>query len=260
MTNKVVFITGASSGIGRTTALAFVRAGFHVTGTARRIERLHELQTEIENLTAPHGQFLAVQGNVTHAEDMLNAVQQTVDKFGRLDILVANAGVGHRGAIADSEWEDMQTLLRTNMDGVLHSIRACVPAMRQSNGGHIMIVSSVAAKIYSPYAAIYAASKAFVSSIAGSLRLELEKDNIKVTDFLVGRTTTEFDEKRLGMGSRAGGGLPTMDVEQVAQAIVGAVDSNRQRVILRLFDRLIVWGGTFAPWLIGRLARNQYKD
>jgi len=143
---------------------------------------------------------------------------------------------------------------------VLHSIRACVPAMRQSGGGHIMIISSVAAEIYSPYAAIYAASKAFVSSLAGSLRLELEKDQIKVTDFLIGRTKTEFDEKRLGAGSRAGGGLPTMDVEQVAQAILKAVRSNRKRVILRWFDRLIVWGGMFAPWLIGRLARKQYKD
>lgn len=257
---RVVLITGASSGIGRSCAIAFARAGFHVTGTARRIDRLHSLATDIDNLLDPHGEFLAIQGDVTNADDLQQAVEQTMDKFGRLDILVANAGVGHRGAIADSEWDDMQTLLRTNIDGVLHSIRACVPAMRDSGGGHIMIVSSVAAKIYSPYAAIYAASKAFVSSIAGSLRLELERDQIKVTDFLVGRTVTEFDEKRLGAGSRAGGGLPTMDVEQVAVAIVKAANSNQQRVILRWFDRLIVWGGTFAPWLMGRLARNQYKD
>ena len=260
MIQKVVLITGASSGIGRATTLACVRAGFHVTGTARRLDRLQSVQDDINALSAPHGDFLAVQGDVTQAESMQNAVQHTIEKFGRLDVLVANAGVGHRGAIVDSDWDDMQTLLRTNIDGVLHSIRASVPAMRQSGGGHIMIISSVAATMYSPYAAIYGASKAFVSSIAGSLRLELETDHIKVTDFLVGRTATEFDENRLGAGKRSGGGIPTMDVEQVAEAIVKAVDRNQKRVILRFFDRLIVWGGLFTPWLIARLAKKQYKD
>jgi len=259
MTQKVVFITGASSGIGRATTLAFVRAGYHVTGTARRIERLQELQDEISALPSPHGDFLPAQSDVTQPDMLNDAVEQTLEKFGRLDILVANAGVGHRGAIVDSEWDDMQTLLRTNIDGVLHSIRACVPAMRQSGNGHIMIISSVAANISSPYAAIYAASKAFVSSIAGSLRLELEEDNIKVTDFLVGRTATEFDENRLGIGKRSGGGLPTMDVEQVAEGIVNTAETNKKRVILRLFDRLIVWGGTFVPGILARLAKRQYK-
>ncbi len=259
MTDKVVFITGASSGIGRATTLLFIRAGYNVTGTARRIERLQTLKNEVEALPSPHGTFLPAQGDVTQPDTLSDAVQHTLDTFGRLDILVANAGVGHRGAIVDSEWDDMQTLLRTNIDGVLHSIRACVPAMRQSGSGHIMIVSSVAANISSPYAAIYAASKAFVSSITGSVRLELEADNIKVTDFLVGRTETEFDSNRLGSGKRSGGGLPTMDVDQVAQAIVNTTTTNRKRVILRLFDRLIVWGGIFTPWLLARLAKRQYK-
>jgi len=259
MTEKVVFITGGSSGIGRATTLAFVRAGYHVTGTARRIERLKSLQDEVNALPAPHGNFLPAQGDVTQPETLEQAVSQTIDTFGRLDILVANAGVGHRGAIVDSEWDDIQTLLRTNIDGVLHSVRACVPAMRQHNSGHIMIISSVVANVSSPYAATYAASKAFVSNLTGSLRLELDADNIKVTDFLVGRTETEFNTNRLGEGKRTGGGIPTMDVEQVAQAIVNTANTNKNRVILRMFDRLIVWGGTFVPGIMARLAKRQYK-
>lgn len=259
MTQKVVFITGASSGIGRATALAFIRAGYNVTGTARRIEKLQALQDEVAGLASPRGEFLPAQSDVTQPDTLTDAVQKTLDTFGSLDILVANAGVGHRGAIVDSDWDDMQTLLRTNIDGVLHSIRACVPAMRKNGSGHIMIVSSVTANVSSPYAAIYAASKSFVSSIAGSLRFELEADNIKVTDFLVGRTKTEFDSNRLGAGKRSGGGLPTMDVEQVAQAIVNTAGTNKKRVILRLFDRLIVWGGIVAPGFLARLASRQYK-
>jgi short-subunit dehydrogenase len=256
---QVVFITGASSGIGRATALAFAKAGYHVAGTARRTERLEALRDDIASLPDA-GDFLPVTGDVTDAASMQAAVTETLDTFGRLDVLVANAGVGQRGALVDSDWSDLQTLLRTNIDGVLHSIRACVPAMRQNkNGGHILTISSVAANLTSPYAASYAASKAFVSSIANSLRLELEDDDIHVTDVLVGRTQTEFNEKRLGEGARRASSIPTMSPAQVAQALVKAVQKPRQTIILRWFDRLIVLANKFFPGIMGRLARRQYK-
>lgn len=256
---KVVFITGASSGIGRATTLAFVKAGYQVAGTARREDKLQALQDEINNLSTPHGEFLPLTGDVTDASSMQSATARTIEVFGRLDILVANAGVGHRGTVVDSDWDGLETLLRTNIDGVLHSIRACVPHMRKTGGGHIMTISSVTFNLVSPYAATYAASKAFVSSMANSIRVELEPDNIKLTDFLVGRTQTEFNEKRLGEGARSGGGLPTMTPEDVAEAIVKAVKSPKNTVILRFFDRLIVWGNRLVPSIIGALAKRQYK-
>ena len=257
--DKVVFITGASSGIGRATALAFVKAGYQVAGTARRKEKLQSLQDDINNLPTPHGEFLPLVGNVTDAQSMQSATARTVEVFGRLDILVANAGVGHRGALVDSDWDGLEILLRTNMDGVLHSIRACVPYMRKTGSGHIMTISSVAYNLISPYAASYAASKAFVSSIANSIRIELEPDNIKVTDFLVGRTQTEFNDKRLGEGARSSSSLPTMSADDVAEAILKAAQSPKNTIILRFFDRLIVWGNRLFPSIIGALAKRQYK-
>lgn len=259
MADRVVLITGASSGIGRATALAFARQGTHVAGIARRSERLADLQSEVDALPAPHGDFLGITGDVTQAESMQAAAQQTMARFGRLDVLVANAGVGHRGPVADADWNDLETLLRTNIDGMLHSIRAAVPAMRQTGGGHIVTISSVTYNLVSPYAATYAASKAFVSSITHSLRLELEDEHIRVTEILVGRTDTEFDEKRLGMGSRAGNNLPTMRPEHVARAIVNAVEHPRRSVTLRLFDRLVIWGNILLPDVLGRMAKRQYK-
>ncbi len=256
---KVIFITGVSSGIGRAAALAFARRGDHVAGIARRAERLAELEARISALPAPRGDFLGIVADVTDAEALNAAVAQTVERFGRLDVLVANAGIGHRGAIADSAWVDIETVMRTNMDGVLHSIRTAVPAMRQGGGGQIIIVSSVSYNLVSPYAATYAASKAFVSSLANSLRVELEADNITVTDVLAGRTHTEFNEKRLGEGKRTGESLPTMPAEQVAEAIARAAERQPRRVILRWFDRLIVWGNLFAPGILGRLAKRQYR-
>jgi len=259
MQNRVAFITGASSGIGRATALAFARQGIHVAGVARRSERLTELEAEINALPSPHGDFLGVVGDVTDASSMNTVVEKTLERFGRLDILVANAGLGQRGAVADAEWTHLETLLRTNIDGVLHSIRAAVPAMRKNGSGHIITVSSVVYNLTSPYAATYAASKAFVSSLANSLRLELEDENIRVTDVLVGRTETEFNEKRLGAGKRAGEGIPTMSAETVAEAIVKASISHKKTVILRFFDRLIIWGNIFVPGIIGRIAKRQYR-
>ncbi|MBZ0281999.1 MAG: SDR family NAD(P)-dependent oxidoreductase [Anaerolineae bacterium] len=258
MAAKVALITGASSGIGYETALAFAREGTHIIATARRLERLSELEHAIHQLPAGHGDILIVAGDVTSAESMQAAVQQGLEHFGRLDILVANAGLGHRGAITEAEWSDIKTLLRTNIDGVLHSIRAAVPAMRQSGGGHIITISSVVYNLVAPYAAIYSASKAFVTSLAQSLRLELEGDHIQVTDVLVGRTHTEFNEKRLGGGKRTGGGVPTMTPDRVAAAIIKATHTRQKTVILRLFDRLLIWGNIFVPGLIGRLAKKQY--
>jgi len=256
---RVALITGASSGIGYETALAFARRGTHVVATARRVDKLRDLQKAVLQLPAGHGDILTIEADVTKREDMQNAVKLAMGRFGRLDILVANAGVGHRGKIADSDWADLETLLRTNIDGVLHSIQAAVPAMRQSGSGHIITVSSVTYNLTAPYIAAYAASKAFVTSLAHSLRLELESENIKVTDVLVGRTSTEFNQKRLGLGKRSGESLPTMTPSQVADSIIRAADGNPRSVVVRFFDRLIMLGNTLVPEMIGRIALRQYK-
>ncbi len=256
---RVVFITGASSGIGRASALAFVKAGYHVAGMARRADRLQTLADEITTLTVPHGDFLPVVGDATQIDDASRAVSETVSRFGRLDILVANAGIGHRGAVIEANWHDLETLMRLNMDGVIHAIRACVPAMKQHSGGHIMTISSVASSMVSPYAATYAASKAFVSSLVASMRIELRKDNIKISDFLVGRTETEFNDVRLGDGARKKSRLPAMTAEQVADGLVRCAENPRNTVILRWFDRLIVWGNHWLPSLMGYFAARQYK-
>lgn len=259
MSGRVALITGASSGIGYAAALAFAREGDNVVALARRAERLQQLEQAIAQLTAPHGDILTLAADVQNVDSLQLAVDQATERFGRLDILVANAGVGHRGSLVEADWDGLETLLRTNIDGVLHSIRAAVPAMRQRGGGHIITISSVAYNMVSPYAASYAASKAFVSSIAKSLRLELEGDNIRVTDFLIGRTATEFNESRLGEGKRTGKDTPMMSADRVAEAIVRATHQNQATVTLRLFDRLVLWANTLAPGLMGQIARRQYK-
>jgi short-subunit dehydrogenase len=161
--------------------------------------------------------------------------------------------------MVDAPWDDIETLLRTNIDGVLHSVRAVVPVMKQQGRGHIVFVSSVTYNMILPGAATYAASKAFVSSVARSLRMELAADHIYVTDMVVGRTATNFNENRLG-GKRSGeGSVTSMPPEKVAVAIVDAVGKRKKTVVLRPIDRLIVLMNTIAPQIIANIARKDYK-
>jgi short-subunit dehydrogenase len=256
----VVVITGASSGIGYAAALAFARRGWQVAALARRIDRLAQLEQAAANMPGAHGRILSLQADV---RDQL-AVQRSVDAarehFGQLNALVANAGLGLRGGLSEARWDDVETVLRTNIDGVLHSVRAAVPALRQTQG-QIVFVSSVSAHLTMPYAAIYGASKAFVSSLARSLRLELEADGVGVTDMLVGRTGTEFNERRLGQAGRGQAAkiIPVMSAEQVADAVVNAVERRAKQVIVRPFDRLLLAANLFVPGIIGRLALRQYQ-
>lgn len=256
---KVALITGASSGIGRASALALAKAGHNVAGTGRREAKLHALRDEISALPDPHGEFLPLVSDVTNPQSVAEAVNQTVERFGRLDVLVANAGVGHRGALVDSEWDDLQTLLRTNLDGVVLSVRAAVPAMRAAGGGHIILISSVSWNLVSPYAALYAASKAFVSNLGRSLRLELADDNIYVSDFRLGRTATEFNQNRLGQGARTRSSVSSMSADTVAEKLVAVVEKPQDIVVMRFTDRLLMLANRLIPNGIGRFVKREYS-
>jgi len=264
----VAFITGASSGIGWAVALAFARRGIHVIACARRRDRLSALPAAIaaqhaEPGASVTGDVFITEADVTDAAAVAAAVKAGAAHFGRLDYVVANAGIGQRGGIVTAPWADLDLLIRTNVDGVLHTVRAGVPLIQQGGrGGSVVIVSSVVANMTAPYAASYSASKAFVSSIARSLRLEIEPDGIAVVDLLVGRTETEFNTKRLGESGRAAKAprLPVMTVEYVAERLVAAAVRRTNRALtLRWFDRLIVWGNALVPTFIGRRALHQYK-
>lgn len=256
--HQTILITGASSGIGYATALRFAQAGFNVIGTARDTARLTPLAEAIATLPQPHGQFVPFEADVQNAEMMQHIIQQTIAQFGKLDVVMANAGVGHRGGVAESNWNDIDTLIQTNIYGVLHTIRAAIPHMKQQQHGHIILISSVTYNMVVPYAAYYAASKAFISSLGRSLRLELEDDHIHVTDMIVGRTDTSFNTNRLG-GQRTGESVPTLSPEDVAEGIFKAVERKKRVGYLRFFDRLTVFGNIIVPNIIGQIAKKQYK-
>jgi short-subunit dehydrogenase len=190
-------------------------------------------------------------------------MQQIADaimaRWGRLDVLVANAGLGQRGSIVDANWDDLDMVLRTNIDGVLHSVRAAVPLMRKSGGGQIIMISSVMSYAAAPYAAVYSASKSALNTLSRSLRGELAGDHIWVTNILLGQTHSEFAEARRGQKGRVVEKLPTMTAEYAAQRIVNEVGRKHRDVTLRLLDRLINMVGLYFPRLMDRIMTRVYR-
>lgn len=253
----VVLITGASAGIGYAMALQLAQRGAKVTATARRLDRLDQLSQAAQGLP---GEVLTLAADVTRAEDMQRAVAETVERYGRLDVLIANAGIGHRGAIVEAAWDDLDAVIRTNVDGVLHSVRAAVPAMGKSGGGQIIAISSVTAIAITPYATTYAATKAMLNALARGLNVELRDQNIFVTSILLGQTKTEFAQVRRGQAGKVAGKLPTMTADYAATRIVAQIGRRNRTVTLRWLDRLINFGGLYFPRVMDRILERVYRS
>lgn len=209
LTGTVVAITGASAGIGRETARMLAEAGANVVLGARRTERLEEL---VEEIGADHA--LAVPTDVRDPEQNKALVSAAVERFGRFDTMVANAGIGMYGGIEDASDEDLTRMLEVNLTGTVWSVRAAVPEMRRNGGGDIVIVASVAGLRGDGNEAVYAATKFGQVGLAGALDRELRRDGIRVTALCPAGVSTEF---AIGAGRTEGD--PALDEYLMPQDI-----------------------------------------
>src|SRR5476651_127331 len=167
---RVVAITGASAGIGRATALRLARDGAALVICARRADRLDVVAAEI---TSAGGQALAVVADVTREDDMRALVAKAVERFGRLDVMLCNAGFGIAGAIDDIAPDQMQKLMDVNYTGTYLATRAALPIFRRQGTGHVIMVSSIVGKRGVPYTGAYSATKFAQVGLAECLRSEL---------------------------------------------------------------------------------------
>jgi 3-oxoacyl-[acyl-carrier protein] reductase len=219
--DQVVVITGASAGIGRATARELVSAGARVVLGARRRDRLDALEREHE------GRVAGVEMDVRSADDNRRLVSTAIERFGRLDALVANAGIGMYGGILDHTDEALQTMLDTNVAGTIWPIRAAVPHFIEQGHGDIVIVASVAGFRGGDDEAVYAATKFAQVGLAGALDRELREHGIRVTTIGPAGTSTEF-----AMGAGRYEGMPALETylkpEDVAFAIRTCLEQPRR--------------------------------
>jgi len=251
--NKVIIVTGASAGIGQAVAEALALASANVVLVARREERLQLLAEQMERLP---GKRLVVAGDIRSEAFAPQVIERSLSAFGRVDVLVNNAGLGHRSMIAEMPPEDMRTIIETNILGLLFMTQAALQPMREQRAGQIINVSSIAGQRPLPNGALYPASKTAVNFISRSLRIEGKPYNIKVTTIYPGLTKTEFGHVRLGEKGINRFGIEGVPAERVAAKIVQAIRNGRSEVYVTWYDWLFVHLNRLFPrttdWIIAR--------
>ena len=186
---KVVVITGASSGLGEATARYLAERGATVVLGARRAERL---QTLVDELTRMGGKATAFVTDVTDAAQVQALVDAAVEKYGRIDVILNNAGVMPHSPLERRKIDDWNRTIDINIKGVLYGISAALPHMQRQKSGHIINVSSVAGHRVGPGSAVYAATKTAVRVISEGLRQEVKPWNIRTTIISPGAVATEL--------------------------------------------------------------------
>lgn len=249
---QVVIVTGASGGIGAATARWFGERGWAVVLAARSTEKLAAVAAAVEALG---GAALAVTTDVTRPEDVAALVAAAMDAFGRVDVLVNNAGMGLAGTVDTLDLDDLDYLFRLNVFAPVALIQAVAPVMRAQGGGVIVNVSSIVEALAVPYMGGYGASKAALGYLTSAAAVELARDNIAVVKVMPGQTATDFERNVVdsGEGLSLGALLTQADfmtpvpAERVAASIWRAVETRRSQGCLTLTDHLLCGVGRYAP-------------
>ncbi|MCB1220143.1 MAG: SDR family NAD(P)-dependent oxidoreductase [Planctomycetales bacterium] len=225
--DSVVIVTGASSGIGEYTARRLADEGAKLVLAARNADKLEKLAAELP-------ESVAIATDMMDSSAIERMVAQTIDEFGRVDVLMNNAGQGMRCPVADIKLEDIRYLLELNVVAQVAAMQQVIPHMRRQGGGMILNISSMLSTMNMPKLAGYACTKHALNNISRSARQELAADNIRVCLFLPRITGTDFGMNTRGSDqydSRKGApGMSVDPVEDVADAIVAQIRSEEEEV------------------------------
>jgi short-subunit dehydrogenase len=251
--DKVVMITGASSGIGRGLAIELGRRGARVGLLARRLDLLEQIVAEIEAL---RGKALALPVDVQDVDAVREAADLLRSEFGRIDVLIANAGIGATSDPASLNAGDIATVMGVNVIGVANSVAAVAPEMAARGSGQLVAISSLAAYRGLPKSAAYCASKAAVSIMFESFRLDLKPRGVDVTIIHPG-----FIKTPLTAGRQAQ--MPfLMELDDAVKKIIGAIEKRRKSYAFPWQLATIVRLGLIMPnFLYDQISRkNSFRE
>lgn len=220
--NKIVFITGATSGFGKACAVKFAANGYNIVITGRRSELLNTLKDEIESAFGV--KVLSLPFDIQRKEEVFSAINTMPDEWKAIDVLINNAGLAlGRDFFLDAEMDDWETMINTNVKGLLYVSKALLPAMVLRKKGHIINVGSIAGKEIYEKGNVYCASKAAVHAISKSMRIDLLQHRIKVTAIHPGAAETAFGNVRFKgneeMAKKVYEGYQPLTADDVADVI-----------------------------------------
>ena len=250
---RVAIITGASSGIGEATAKRLARDGMCVTLTARRQDELERVAAEIQSAD---GQALVVPTDVRDRAAIRRMVQATLDKWGQIDVLINNAGIGYSTRVVNLDPVQWRAQVEVNLIAVIECSQAVLPTMLEQKSGHIINIASIAGLIGLPGSSTYGATKSAVISFSEALRREVRTSGVHVTAFCPGFVATGFSPrlKKIGEGRPNAQRLPgVMRAEYVADRIADVLRHPRNRVIIPPGWALLVALARAFPWFTDRV-------
>jgi short-subunit dehydrogenase len=252
-TDKVVLITGASSGIGRGLAVELARRGAKLGLVARRAEVVDEVVREIE---AAGGKALALPADVQSEDSIRAAADKLRAELGPIDVLIANAGIGPTRDAAELNAKEVSSVINVNVIGASNSVAAVIPEMVKRGSGQLVVISSLAAYRGLPRSAAYCASKAAVSAFFESLRLDLEPRGINVTIIHPGFIKTPLTSGRDAQ-------MPfLMELDDAVQKMVRAIEKRRKCYSFPWQLATIVRAGMIMPiWMYDQISRaNSFRE
>lgn len=253
--NKIVVITGASSGIGEAAALEFAKRGSNVVLVGRREEKLFELEKKLSKFKILTLVCPCDVSNKTLVKKMANLV---FEKFGRIDILVNNAGFAIYGNVLDLDIEQMESQIATNYFGMLYCIKNFLSKMIEQNSGHIVNVASVAASFGLPGLASYSASKFAMLGFSEALQHELKGTKVGVTVVSPIMVRTNFFDHS-SFESMPKFSPTSLSAQTVAKAILRAANSSRLEIIVPAVVRGAVWTKQTFPYLINPIIGSTFR-
>jgi short-subunit dehydrogenase len=264
---QVVVIVGASTGLGRATALEFSRRGASVVLAARGEPELREVE---QNIIGMGGKAFVVVTDVAEWDQVQALAQAAVAQFGRIDTWINNAAVAEYATVESSTVEEIERVIQINLMGQIYGMKAVIPHMRQQGGGTIINIASILAEVSAPLLSAYSAAKHGIKGFADSLRLEMkhEKTGIEVTTVMpTSMNTPFFDHARSRLGVNPRPIPPVFDPVITARAIVHAAEHPQRDIVISGPGKMLVWMSHVAPTLTdfymlqnGRMFKQQRSD
>ena len=253
--NKVVLITGASSGIGKETAIQFAKLGANVVLVARRKDKLVQVETELKKLNVS---TLVCQCDVSKKDQVKEMSKTVLEKFGSVDFLINNAGFAIYGYVSDLTIDEIESQMQTNYFGMIYCTKNFLPSMLKKKSGHIVNVASVAASFGLPGIASYCATKFAMLGFSEGLKHELKNTGVGITVVSPIMVRTDFFDHP-SFEKMPKHSTTSLSSKTVAQAILKAVNSPRLEIIVPSIVRGAVWMKNTFPYFINPVLGKSFK-